>query len=516
MRRVVRLFAVVSALALGLSALSASAGAASTYTLKVSGIARNGQAVTVAAVAVDSTGFNYLQYGHVAHVPRGTYLVAADVETFSSPGVVASDTLVARSVAVTRNTTVQLDARKGRLLRVALSAAGAQQQGQEEMICLTYPSNVGSAVGAYGPPGTMYADPIASRHVDFVYLSTWAGPGGASYDLSGGSARGIPGNPSYSFRASSLAHDWITARAGESLSQDGNLFITPAVPSGCENTIGDDTDNSFPFSLNEFKSPGRWNAELSFPEGFWDQPARSYAAGHTYGDTFGAAVRGPKTQFPEIQGSRIDFFPMDLFDEPSGAGVECCPKATITLRLGSKIIKKATVNEWRQDRDFQATLHTRGWYTMNVSAVRWSALVPVPAGVLSNAENFTWRFYVQPKPSNGNWQAFPVTLTRFWPGGLNPGNQAAPGSTTHLTFSVDRAPNRDVPTPKYRFKAIAVQASFDGGKTWHPLKVTSAGRYWQASVQNPPAAGYVALRSTVVDVKGDSTVQTIYRAYGIS
>ena len=30
-----------------------------------------------------------------------------------------------------------------------------------------------------------------------------------------------------------------------------------------------------------------------------------------------------------------------------------------------------------------------------------------------------------------------------------------------------------------------------------------------------PAAGYVALRSTVTDVRGDSTVQTIYRAYQI-
>jgi hypothetical protein len=516
MRRVVRLFAVASALTLGLSALSASAGAASTYTLKVSGIARNGQTVTVAAVAVDSTGFNRLWYGHVAHVPRGTYLVAADVETFSSPGVVASDTLVARSVTVTRNTTVRLDARKGHLLRVALSAAGAQQQLQQEMICLTYPSNNGSVVGAYGPPGTMYADPIASRHVDFVYLSTWAGAGGATYDLSGGSARGIPSNPSYGFRTSSLAHDWVTARAGESLSQDGNLFISPAVPSGCENTLGDDANNPFPFSLNEYKSPGRWNAELSFPEGFWDLPARSYAAGHTYGDTIDGAVRGPKAQYPEIQGSLIDFFPMDLFDEPSGSGIECCPKATITLRLGHKIIKKATLNEWRQQRDFQATLHARGWYTMNVSAVRWSALVPVPAGVLSNAENFTWRFYVLPKPSNGNWQAFPVTLTRSWPGGLNLSNQAAPGSTTPLTFSVDRAPNKDVRTPRYRFKTIAVQASFDGGKTWHTVKVRSAGRYWQASVRNPSAAGYVALRSTVVDVKGDSTVQTIYRAYRIS
>ncbi len=50
----------------------------------------------------------------------------------------------------------------------------------------------------------------------------------------------------------------------------------------------------------------------------------------------------------------------------------------------------------------------------------------------------------------------------------------------------------------------------------YTLKVYSAGRYWQTSVRNPASAGYVALRSTADGVKGDSTVQTIYRAYGIS
>jgi len=50
--------------------------------------------------------------------------------------------------------------------------------------------------------------------------------------------------------------------------------------------------------------------------------------------------------------------------------------------------------------------------------------------------------------------------------------------------------------------------------TWRALKVSKAGRSWVVSVTDP-AGGSVTLRSTVIDVNGDSTVQTIFRAYGI-
>jgi hypothetical protein len=46
------------------------------------------------------------------------------------------------------------------------------------------------------------------------------------------------------------------------------------------------------------------------------------------------------------------------------------------------------------------------------------------------------------------------------------------------------------------------------------LKASNAGGYWLVSAPDP-ASGYVALRSTVIEVKGDSTEQIIYRAYGI-
>lgn len=49
----------------------------------------------------------------------------------------------------------------------------------------------------------------------------------------------------------------------------------------------------------------------------------------------------------------------------------------------------------------------------------------------------------------------------------------------------------------------------------HSLTATKHGGYWLATVRNP-ASGYVSLRSIVTDVRGDSTTETIYRAYAVN
>jgi hypothetical protein len=63
-------------------------------------------------------------------------------------------------------------------------------------------------------------------------------------------------------------------------------------------------------------------------------------------------------------------------------------------------------------------------------------------------------------------------------------------------------------------KSVRVWSSADGGRTWKAATVTHSGTAWQASVHNP-ASGAVALRSEVTDAAGDSSVQTVYRAYAI-
>ena len=47
------------------------------------------------------------------------------------------------------------------------------------------------------------------------------------------------------------------------------------------------------------------------------------------------------------------------------------------------------------------------------------------------------------------------------------------------------------------------------------MLATRRGSHWTATVHDP-ASGFVSLRSIAVSEKGDSTVQTIYNAYGIS
>jgi hypothetical protein len=52
------------------------------------------------------------------------------------------------------------------------------------------------------------------------------------------------------------------------------------------------------------------------------------------------------------------------------------------------------------------------------------------------------------------------------------------------------------------------------GEQWVKAREPAA-RYWLATVPDP-ASGYVSLRSVVTDVHGDSSVQTIYRAFAVA
>lgn len=60
--------------------------------------------------------------------------------------------------------------------------------------------------------------------------------------------------------------------------------------------------------------------------------------------------------------------------------------------------------------------------------------------------------------------------------------------------------------------SVAVSASFDGGKTWHPTRVTGSGTSY-AAVFNAPAGAMVTLKTTATDAAGGSVTQTITNAY---
>ena len=87
---------------------------------------------------------------------------------------------------------------------------------------------------------------------------------------------------------------------------------------------------------------------------------------------------------------------------------------------------------------------------------------------------------------------------------------AQPGARTPVRFTIARTGPAIRQHARYRIKTLRVQASADGGKTWHDLRVSRHGRGYLVVVHDP-ASGFVSLRSVVTDVRGDATTETIYR-----
>lgn len=141
----------------------------------------------------------------------------------------------------------------------------------------------------------------------------------------------------------------------------------------------------------------------------------------------------------------------------------------------------------------------------------------VPANILSPRMTLSWYFRTSPEQGVPlDAKLMPVTATRFVPRGLNLRNQATPGATTVVEVSVVRPGQSGyISPPRYTLRTFRVQASVDGGKTWQTVKLVRHGGNWLATVHDP-ASGYVALRSTLIDSRGNKSVETIYRAYAIS
>jgi hypothetical protein len=170
--------------------------------------------------------------------------------------------------------------------------------------------------------------------------------------------------------------------------------------------------------------------------------------------------------------------------------------------------------EYKASRSFSYRLRSAGWYTMSITARRFVPGKHLPARLLSPSETTTWRFYVSAQYATLDSEMMPVTATSYVPQGLDLENRAPAGSSTRINVRDQRASEPGWTSASYPLRSIAVQASFDGGAHWQNVRLVRQGGHWVVFVP-APAAGYVALRSTVTDVRGDSTVQTIYRAYQI-
>jgi hypothetical protein len=120
-----------------------------------------------------------------------------------------------------------------------------------------------------------------------------------------------------------------------------------------------------------------------------------------------------------------------------------------------------------------------------------------------------WTFRSVPVDA-GTMQDLPVLMLRFEPR-LDAYNLAAPGPFL-LPVSVQGQPG--LPAPHVR--KLAVQVSYDDGKTWASAPVhPTGGNRWAVRLRHPHGATHVSLRGTAADRSGSQVDLTVVRAYAL-
>jgi len=515
--RLAGLGAAAALIATGLTAagfaptgFAAAAQAVSRVQVRVVGVDRAGTSVRVSAFADSGQNPPIRLSSKPRAIDPGQYWIGATVTTPAGSKSSYSQTLVVRHVTVARSQTVVLDARPGKLVQVSLGVPGAVNEGNGVQACLA--GGQAGTWGESGRAGALYVVPVGGKGMTFAYSSTWQ-TSSATYYLAQQDRGGIPRKPVYHVAASGLAKENLVLRSGTTTSEYQDWLLQSRFPSRCDIDELSLPTAATPSRSTAYLSPGTWQFKVVGYRSSW-QGTKHLAARHSYTDTFGAAVFGPGSDYPTLDSGQLGYFPEQPFGDPQQRGsVECCDRSSISLSLSGRMLKQQTITDNKAARSFSYRLQSAGWYTMRIDASRFVPDRPLPARMLSSSETTTWRFYVGPQYAALGSVMMPVTSTAYLPQGLDLENQAPAGRATQVNVRVLPAPEPGT-SRGYPLSSISVQASFDGGTHWHTVRLVQQGAGLVAFVP-ASAAGYVALRSTVTDMRGDSTVQTIYRAYQI-
>ena len=511
-----RALAVATALgtAVGVLMVPGSASAV-TNTLTVTTLTRSGAHIAVHVAATNlRTGVAYsLTSGTAKTLPAGKYSVITDIY---NPGD-STDTLGARIVTVSGATKTTIDARAGKPVGIRLSPEPVNGAPQvTAVICAV--GQLSSAWGGFNSPGNIFVIPNASSSLEFATQTTWLVPdavdAGTGYVVLR-SVKGVPNGYTPTVSASTLGGARFDVRRGPAGAPGIMASVRPG-GDGCASTLGGGLANQdAPYHLQTYLSPGAWQLQADNTIGSWYRQL-TVTSGSQSTQSFFNSAWGPAKRLPYTVRGQLNFIAEDMFTDPLLTGPfssEASTKATMTLSRSGTVLKKKTGQSLFDPStlDFQYHLGSAGWYQLTVDAKRYRPDVVFPTDMLSTRATASFTFYADPAID----RVARLYLVRFVPKGLGMTNTAAPGSTTTVALGLDRPrQDPDAALTAVTLKSLAVQASYDGGATWHAVTATQTSGRWTAAVPNP-SAGTVSLRATATSGTGDRSVITVYKAYTI-
>ncbi|WP_320781354.1 S8 family peptidase [Streptomyces sp. CRN 30] len=492
-------------------------------TLKV--IGRNGRPtagydVELTAVSGTAAGRWYNPYdadGTVTvRVPKGGYNLNSGIYADPEDLGKGVDWLAQPKLSVTRNTTVTLDARKAKPVRVTVPDAKARA----ERVSVDYSLDV--PTGTFGFSWTLRSfEQLRTAHLgpqvtgaDGRLTQQWAGhwtKGGATeYNtVTGGPVKQLATGYTKHWKQNQLSTVKVNMGAS-STGKKGSVTAYGYLPGGGGGGIPPVIEQKLPGTRTLYLSAtGGVKWDLAFDqiggrdkEG-WPVIDASYAlgaeqtfkAGKTYTHTFNVGVFGPRVG--GAYGVRRDgneiYGNLPLFADGKGhAGGSLYSSVTSTLyRNGKKVI--TTKDPLDGSGQFKVPA-AQATYQLKTSVKR-SAKV----AAASTRIDTSWTFTSKKTASD---TALPVSTARFGPS-LDLGSRAAAGKKVTVPVTVQGA------AAGRNLKSLAVYVSYDAGKKWTKVTVTKG----KVSYKNPAKGKGIALRAAIADKKGNKSSVTIYNAY---
>ncbi|MGQ0847079.1 MAG: hypothetical protein ACT4QF_23415 [Sporichthyaceae bacterium] len=504
-------------LALGAAGLVGVPALAAGPTLQVTATTRSGEKVEPLAYAMNlKSGKKYsVDASATKSLPAGRYAVGAFVQEAPTGGSGLLDlTVAARIVQIAGATTVDFNLAKAK--KVVL---GVDDKAAKPVALAVVPfANVGGkpkkfineagiswpATGTYVLPSN---DQALSLGVHGVLGTPGDAPGPVRYDL----ARMYKGLPAVSIKAKKAQLAKVNLNvAVVDRGQGGFMQLIPATPKRRAIT-GVDLGVPVLGKQVSYRTPSlQWETRLnisglSATNGFAQLTEKFkrkgtkpflYAAGKTYGETWGLGVWGPRANSPAIfkQGGKVNV----------RGGQPICPFAGAGVTLDDCQFQPTTFS-YRLARSgsvvSQGTAVSAGlgaapsWYTAKLNATR-------EIGDLMKSVEATWYFRASSKSLDGPLGAGNLQIA---PAGLDAFHVAAAASTPVQVTVVGMK----------GVKTVTVEYSTDGGKSWKKAATSGKGAKWTGRVANPSGEGAVSLRVKATSGNGAFVSYTVADAYGV-
>ncbi|MEW2114908.1 S8 family serine peptidase [Streptomyces sp. NPDC005474] len=449
-------------------------------------------------------------------LPRGRYSLEGRIDTGANPDAGELALLLNPKFSLTRDTTLVMDARKAKPIRITVPDSHAKHtdatlnygfdiDGRQSVSTYDMGSFGKLRVGQFGarlPAGEAFAQYNGTwTHGSTHYRPVWNRTG----DLSGFTAN---------LKRGQFAKIALTAGTPVK-GKSATLVAAPIIPGGSWFDFFPDT-RSLPGTFTDYVLPGvKWrydisqnggrdaNGDLVWDGGQWIAEPRSYSAGRQYTERFNTGVFGPHLTGPLTQGrdrpgavrfgdTFLAYLP--LFSDGAGhVGNSRYSKARSTLYAGREKV-------FATDTDLDGVSYQ---LPAAERAFRLTTDVSRPATVSPVSNRITAEWTFTSGHVTGVGQRLPLSVVRFTPR-LSAATTAKAGTRFPVPFTIEGAATART------VRKLAFSVSYDDGRSWHPARAVDGKRL---DLRHPDRAGYVSLRVALTDAAGNTLKQTIHRAY---